>query len=49
MCIAADGYDALIHLGGILRDGMNGIFYRPEFNFRTTFVISQNGEVRGIV
>ena len=27
-------YDALIHLGGILSDGMNGIFYKPKFNFR---------------
>ena len=26
--------DALIHLGGILSDGMNGIFYKPKFNFR---------------
>lgn len=32
--------DALIHLGGILRDGMNGILYRPKFNFRTAFAIS---------
>ena len=47
-------FDALIHLGGILRDEMNAIFYEPKFSFRTTFAVlhifipsQRNGKLRG--
>jgi len=30
-------YDSLIQLGGILRDRMNGVFYKSKFNFSISF------------
>lgn len=30
-------YDSLIQLGGILKDRMNGIFYKSKFNFSINF------------
>lgn len=35
--VAANGVWCLNSLGGILSDGMNGIFYKPKFNFRINF------------